>query len=325
LDTPLNILTIATGKKLYVDMAINLARSYWFWNKGNNINFYIATDLPEHLAEDIKAYTKIIELAPGELGKGFSPKLHLDKLAPAGQTLFIDSDCLVYGNLLPVFEKFKGHQVAVVGNYISGGEWFGDVTAICKKFDIVRLPKFNGGIYYIENGQKAHDVYQTAREKESQYDEIGFVRLRERPNDEVLMALAMELHQQTPIADDGGILAEFVNFQSGVKSDLLNGTAELYNDPVHPNYQKNWPLTISKPLVIHFLGHNNQITPYTREVKQLQYIFRDKYPAASAKFLTFFQVTLPYNAVKWLKDLLRPLYRNTVGTRKVKKSERVID
>jgi hypothetical protein len=321
----LNILTLATGKKLYVDMAANLIRSFRLWNEHSGIDFYLATDLPQHLPEDIKSSIKIITLKPDELGKGFSPKLHLDKLAPAGQTLFIDSDCLIYGDLRPVFDEFKGREVSVVGTFINQGEWFGDVAAICTKYNIGQLPKFNGGIYYLERGDKASAVYETARKLEIQYDEVGFVRLRGRPNDEVLMALAMALHNQPPIADDGSILAEFVNFQSGIKSNLLKGDVVLYNHTNHPAYQKHWPLKQAKPLIVHFLGHHNQTLPYIKEVSLLKHIYGDNYSAAGAKASTWLKVTLPTAVTDLLKQTFRPLYRLVAGTRKVKPSERVIN
>ncbi|GGH15277.1 hypothetical protein [Mucilaginibacter phyllosphaerae] len=325
MNQPLNIITIATGKKLYVDMAANLVRSFILWNKDSGIRFYLATDLPQYLPADVSSYIEVINLQPNELGKGFSPKLHLDKIAPAGKTLFIDSDCLVYGSLLPVFEQFNGHQVSVVGNYAADGEWFGDIAAVCRQFHIPQLPKFNGGIYYLENGPEAAKVYAKARELEARYDEIGFVRLRGRPNDEVLMALAMQLHAQYPIEDDGLILAEFVNFKSGIKSDILKGTAELYNDSKHPLYQKNWHLTIAKPLIVHFLGHYNQLLPYTAEVKKLKYISEDRYTQSWATLLSYLKVTLPTTIGNLIKDMFRPVYRVVIGTRSIKPSERIIE
>jgi hypothetical protein len=324
LNQPLNVLTLATGKKLYIDMAANLVRSFIFWNKDTGITFYLATDLQQFIPDDIKVSIKIIELQPDQFGKGFSPKLHLDKLAPAGQTLFIDSDCLIYGNLLHVFDQFNGHKVSVIGNYIATGDWFGDVAAICAQFNVAHLPKFNGGVYYLENGPEAVQVYDTARSLESKYDEIGFIRLRNRSNDEVLMALAMQLSAQTPIGDDGTILGEFVNFQSGIESDLVKGMARLYNTPTHQNYQKNWPLTIAEPLIVHFLGHHNQILPYTKEAGILRYISSNKYSTGRARLLTALLITLPSQIKTAVKHLLRPVYRSIMGTREVKTSDRVI-
>ncbi|QKJ30443.1 hypothetical protein HQ865_11975 [Mucilaginibacter mali] len=320
------VLTIATGKKLYLDMAVTLARSFYLWHHDSSITFQLVTDLPDdHIAADIKPKIEVINVKPGELGEGFSPKLHLDKLAGNGQTLFVDSDCIIYSNLSPVFDKFKGHSVSVTGNYISNGEWFGDIAAVCRRFNVPHLPKFNGGIYYLENGPAAVKVYQTARDLEKQYDEIGFVRLRNRPNDEVLMALAMELNGQKPIPDDGSILAEFVNFKSGIKSRLLKGQAELYNKPGHPLYQQQWHLTRAQPAIVHYLGHHNQKIPYIKESLLLSYLFKNKLPVWLARLITFFRVTIPFKTVTVLKNIFRPVYHSLFGARAIKKSERIID
>lgn len=284
----------------------------------------MATDMPGQLPDDVRSYVNLIILKEGELGKGFSPKLHLDKLAPSGQTLFIDSDCLIYGSLSRVFEVFKGHNVSVVGSYIAHGEWFGDIETICKKFKIEKMPKFNGGIYYLENGDEAKRIYNTARILEAQYDEIGFVRLRNRPNDEILMALTMQLHGQQPVKDDGSIMAEFVNFRSGINSNILNGKVILFNDPRHAYYTCDWPMQTARPLIVHYLGHFNEIMPYIKEEKHLMYALQMNYPPLLFKTLTFLQTSLPWLLKHQLKELLRPVYRVLVGTRQVKKSERII-
>jgi hypothetical protein len=139
------------------------------------------------------------------------------------------------------------------------------------------------------------------------------------------MALAMELNQQVPVPDDGSILAEFVNFQSGIKSDLLKGFAELYNDPANPSYKPNWPLKLARPVVVHFLGHYNQVMPYIKEIKQLQYLSAHKWSQGMTKFITFVQVTLPFETILFVKNKLRPLYRSLFGFRKIEKSERIVD
>ncbi len=319
------IITLATGKKLYADFAVNLARSFFLWHPNSDIRFQIITDTPDFIAADIKPRVELIIVNKDEVGEGFSPKLHLDKLINDGQTLFIDSDCLIYRNLDFVFEQFKGHGVSVIGDCISKGEWFGDIGNICTQFNIAGMPKFNGGIYYLEKSEITHKVYNKARELEKRYDEIGFIKLRNRPNDEVLMALSMALNQQSPIVDDGSIMAEFVNFKCGIKSDLLKGAVEMYNDPSHPDYQKNWHLTLAKPAVVHFLGHHHQIMPYIKEVKQLEHLFKNKRSTLVAKGLTFFQVTLIAETQYYIKNKLRPLYHSVFGTRTIKKSERIVD
>lgn len=320
MDKPRNVLTIATGKKLYVDMAVNLARSFRLWNPGSAINFHLATDQPQLLADDVKTYVKTILVKPGELGEGFSPKLHLDKLAPPGQTLFIDSDCLIYGNIESVFKKFEGHAVSVVGGYISSGEWFGNMEAICKKFNIKQLPKFNGGIYYLENGDKAAEVYQLARQLETQYDEIGFVRLRNRPNDEVIIALAMALNNENPIADDGTIMSDPLSCPGEFSIDIIKGKTSLYNPPKPSPLHQDWyPFERAHPLIIHFLGHHSLSYQYKKDAYRLQ----ANKAGTIHKIVAFFYFELPMRAKEILKSLFRPVYKLIFGTRAIKQSERL--
>lgn len=304
-------------------MAINLARSFSLWNTESGINFYIATDLHESLPTDVKAFARIIALKPNELGVGFSPKLHLDKLAPYGQTLFIDSDCLIYGNLLPVFEKFKGHQVSVIGSYIASGEWFGDVAAICKKYQVEHLPKFNGGIYYLENGPIAAQVYATARELELQYDEIGFVRLRGRPNDEVLMALAMQLHHQNPIVDDSSIMCDPQSCPAPYVTDVIAGRNLLINPPApNPLHQGWYPFNKVSALVIHFLGHHSTDYQYKKDIYRLKKIAEGKLTFI-AEANALINIDLKNRMLLYLKNKFRGLYRLLFGVRRINVTDRI--
>src|SRR5436190_21376165 len=90
------VLTIAAGKPLYLQLALNLARSFLFWHRNSEIRFWIATDQPCELDPSLEQ-VGLIRLKPGQLPQGFSSKLHLDTLAPARQTLFVDADCLCFG------------------------------------------------------------------------------------------------------------------------------------------------------------------------------------------------------------------------------------
>jgi len=318
-----SVLTLAVGKQLYIDMAVALARSFYVWNKGAGIDFYIATDNKRLIASDVLEWAKVIELKPGELGEGFSPKLHLDKIAPTDKTLFIDSDCLIVKPLSSIFDKMDGQSVSVVGSFISEGEWFGDVKSICRKVGVSKIPKFNGGIYYLEKNEIATNVYQKARELEPQYDEIGLVRLRNKPNDELLMALAMAYYNQVPIPEDGNILGELVNFQSGIEINILKGTCTLKNSPKHSNYQSSWPLQIGHPIVVHFLGDHTNKYPYLREKRLLMELFENKKTVFASKAITFFFVTLPFQFKEAVKNIFRPIYHFFFGYRKVAQSARV--
>lgn len=317
------VLTIATGKKLYVDMACNLAMSFLYWHPKSDITFQLATDQSSLVPLFLKNKIQIIPIKPGELGEGFSPKLHLDKLVSDGQTLFVDSDCLIFENLDLVFEKFKGRDISVIGTYIANGEWFGEIKKICKLFNVPHIPKFNGGVYYLEKGPIASKVYEKARELEKKYDEIGFVRLRNKPNDEVLMALAMQLFNQIPIADDGTILGDPLACPGDSFLDIIKGERWLTN-PAAPNplHQSWYPFTKVSPLIVHFLGSYTQMYPYKKEVYRLNKGIRNRLNII-VEINAILIIQYPAQVKEFLKKTLRPFYHLIFGVRKVKQSNRI--
>ncbi|MES2062128.1 MAG: hypothetical protein V4456_09430 [Bacteroidota bacterium] len=325
MSNPRTVITIATGKKVYVEMAANLARSFLLWHPQTNIQFRVVTDQPGLLPADLKGKIDIYKIKPGEFGEGFSSKLYLDKFAADGQTLFIDSDCLIFDRIDFLFDRFKDRQVSVIGNYISDGEWFGDIKSILQKFNLPHMPKFNGGIYYLEKGEKASAVYQTARELEKDYDNIGFVRLRNRPNDEVLMALAMQIHGQEPVTDDGTIMSDPQACPGGYEVDVINGNRWLLNPPPpHPLHQAWYPFIKVSPAIVHFLGHYTLEYPYQREIFKLKKaIIGQNIVLWRLQALLF--IEYPGKLKKYLKDRFRGLYHKLFGFRKIKKSERLID
>lgn len=318
-----NVLTIAVGKEIYVDMSSNLARSFLYWHPETNINFQLVTDQPHLIPFDILDKIKVVLIKAGEFGESFSSKLYLDKLSGDGQTLFIDSDCLIFGNLDNVFERFKGHSVSVIGTYIKTGEWFGDIEMICKSYNIPHMPKFNGGIYYLEKGDMATSVYATARELEKKYDEIGFVRLRNSPNDEVLMALAMQLHKQTPIIDDGSIMSDPQACPGGYHIDIISGKRWLYNPPAPHKLHREWyPFERVSPLVFHFLGYYTAHYPYQRETYRLYKAITGS-SMKLTNFVALITIELPARIKSTAKNILRPVYHLLFGIRKVKPSRRI--
>lgn len=314
-----SVLSIAVGEFLYLRLAVNLTRSFHFWHKDSDIQFALATDQAHHLPNDLSDI-EIINLKPGEFGQGFSPKLYLNELAPAEQTLFVDADCLCTGPLDDAFGRFREHDVSVIGRPISEGEWFGDVSEICESFDIPAMPKFNGGVYYLEPGDACDAVYETAQSLKSEYDEIGFERLRTHPNDEVLVSLAMALHDQAPVPEDGTIMNSTLACPAGMDLDVLRGTSRLYNPNDHPEHNDWYPLEEMNPALVHFLGHETSQHPYRREAIRLKKVMRDGWPVWAADAWAALRFSMPWLTKERTKDLLRPAYHALFGPRSIQKS-----
>ncbi len=317
------VLTLALGKRLYAEMAYNLARSFLWWHRNNDIQFYLATDDTAPLPPDLAKIQRIL-LQPGQYGEGFSPKLSLDLIAPAARTLFIDADCLCVGRLDSVFAQLAGRTVGVIGGSIAEGEWFGEVAPLCRRLGVPSLPKFNGGIYYLEPGPAAREVYSQARELETRYDALGLVRLRGRPNDELLMAMAMASHGLAALPDDGTILSSPYECPGPFSLDVLRGRSSLLNPPApHPDHRAWYPFTRVHPTVVHFLDGFNRSYQYRAEAVRLRFWASGGMVRAVVWCWSLLAVAWPGQLRERLKAGLRPLYRLVFGYRTLRRSERL--
>ena len=317
------VLTLAAGKPVYWGMAINLARSFLWWHKQSDIRFCLVTDFQYELPKDLSG-SEILRVPPDKLRRGFSAKLQLDELSPASKTLFVDADCLVFGNLESVFARFAGRPVSVVGGSLSSGEWFGNVESICRRFGLTELPFFNGGIYYLESGSLSSQTYYGARELEKHYDEIGLKRLRDRPNDELLMAISMSLQGLKAFPEDGTIVSAPQACPAELEVSVLRGRSRLVNPPPpDPRHQSWYPFHVVHPLIVHFLGDHTSGWRYRAEARKLQLVMEQGWPAGLAESFVGVTFSAGQQAIETSKNLARPLYHATFGPRKVKKSPRI--
>jgi hypothetical protein len=312
------VLTIAVGRPVFVRMAVTLARSFAWWHRSRELRFVIATDQPE-LVPHI-AGVDVMPLEPGCYGEGFSPKLYLDELAPADCTLLVDADCLCVGSLVPLFERFEGRSVSVIGESIRAGQFFCDVETMRAHFGLASLPWFVGGCYYIERGETARAVYHTARALHDHYDVLGFVRLRGRQNEEPLVAVAMAMHGQTPIPDDGTLKAEPMNYDGGISVDVLGGWSRLWeSSTASARARPSLPFE-ARPRLVHFHADWIERDPYLCEARRLELVAKG-WPAAVAKAITSASAGVR-TAMRGAKNALRPAYRAIFGVRAVRQMAR---
>jgi hypothetical protein len=322
--TKLGVFTLATGKPIYSQMAFALARSFRLWHAGSAIEFFLATDLPRHqLPEDLRDI-KIIPVKTGQYGQGFEPKLHLDRIAPARQSLFVDADCLCVRSLTDAFDVFQGRSVSAIGREITDGEWSGDVATICRHFGVPALPRFNGGVYYLEPGEACSRVYETARTLLPQYDAIGFKRLRGFANDELLMSLAMARCGQKLVPETGTIMNTLLAGPGGIDVDVFRGRAVLYNPVRHKNHNPWYKLETMRPCLVHFLGVDTRNYPYGREVRRLELVYGNGWPIWLAALWTSISISVPAYASRTLKAIFRPIWHATFGARAMRPSERAM-
>lgn len=315
------VITLALGRHFYLDLAINLARSFLRFHEPEDIAFRIITDRDDPLPHDLRGCERI-RVNPGQFGVGFGPKLHLDQLAPGGPTLFLDSDILLYAPLDPLLAALAGKTVATIGWEISTGEWFGDVAHLCARLEVPAIPKFNGGIYYLETGSAAAAVYETAREIAGRYDELGLIRLRGHPNDELVMAGAMARHRLHPLPDDGSWMADPMACPGPLKLNVLRGRRLLINPPPpSPRHQPWNPFHQQSPALVHFLGEHALNHPYRAEALRL-FLAAKGVPCSMADLIARLGILWPGNCLATAKATLRPLFHTTLGPRPIHTSPR---
>jgi hypothetical protein len=318
------VITIATSKQLYVDMACNLAMSFLLWNDTRAIQFLLVTDCPEFIPPKIKDRITVIQVQPGELGEGFSSKLHMYNLSTAAQTLFIDADCLVYGNLEPAFDTFKNHEVSVIGYNRTEGKDVGfctDIASVLSNTGTTYFPLLCGSVYYFEKSDTAQSVFDTASDLLPQYHQIGLVSLRDKENEEPLIAIAMAKHNQQPVNDTGLLKADRMFYQF-IDTNVIEGKARLWNTdtiPV-PEYAN---LKLALPLIVHFNAAYAEIFEYKSEVIRLKKVFMDGSSKAVANCYAAGLSVVPGKLKKVAKDMFRPVYNAVFGYREVKTSNRI--
>ncbi len=205
--TTQGIITFAYGSHEYIELAITLGQSLERFSPG--VSRALVTD--SNLKELGEWFDPIIRLRP-EWGSDVSQKLHIDQYTPFDRTLFIDCDSLALGNLKFAFEMFDGEKACAIGtDFFEPGESIheAELGEVAKTLGIGRMPKFNGGIYYLDKNGPQCTIIVRARELLRNYKNYGFKDFRQDgPADELLMAAAMAEAGILPIDDHGKLNAD---------------------------------------------------------------------------------------------------------------------
>jgi hypothetical protein len=270
------IITIAIGKKRYIDMAKMLALS--LMKNAPDIPRAIITDVA---AEEFKGLFNICIPYNPSYGDGFSQKLHLDKYSPFDETIFIDADCLAITPLDSMINLFKPHSFMVFGDQISSGEWFMDVSEVCKKFNVPSLPLFNGGVYCFKKNDVTTNIFNKAREIKDRYFDIGIQNFRGTLADEPLIAIAMALNNVEAVEDGGIAMRTPIGIEGPLNVDVLGQYCHFSKEGIQV-----------KPAILHFSGSNANAFHYKRECAKLKLSVH--LPFLSRKFVSLL-INLIYN------------------------------
>ncbi len=218
-------ITLATGKEEYFELAANLLRSY---------RRAAAEPLPfAILADRENAWTEEFDrtLLLPEASCSYLDKLRLNEFLPFDETLFIDSDCLAYGDLNFLFDAFaSADDFSCFGRVLPLNDqsgWFAYEDLGELKERVQYVVGLHGGVYFLRRGERCDRVLRTARELAPRYAEFRFKGRFASPGDEPLAALAMALEDCRPIPFPEGALCCYWEHPNDLRVDMRRGEALL--------------------------------------------------------------------------------------------------
>ena len=189
--------TIATGSEHYYKIAYNLLLSY----RRNGGNAYPFAILAEEENEYTRAFDKVVVIS--DPSRSYMDKLRIYDYTPFEETIFIDADCLVYGNIDSWWSFFENSgDFSCFGyayeNLSTKKGWFRWEGMKEFKDRISFIPSFSGGVYYLRKTPVAGEVFHLAKYAATHYKEYPFAMFS-APADEPVLAFGMAVCNCRPI------------------------------------------------------------------------------------------------------------------------------
>lgn len=251
---------MAFGRDRYVRMARCLGKSIRMVNE--NVKTAIVTDRTER---DFESYDYKVKLDKSK-GKGVTQKLYLNHYSPFGETLFIDSDCIVYKNIDMIWEEYRkyGDFVVEIEGYAEKSDeyqWSKNMKKTLEGAGIERIPLYNGGVYYFKKSSKTEKVFSVARDFYERREELGIKPFRDSPvNEETVIGMSIEKNKIEMPNFSGKIMgkSEYAN-EYITHADVLSGECEYIREGKKHN-----------PILLHYNISRKNSYGYLRQVYLLE-------------------------------------------------------
>ena len=262
------VLTIAYGAPKYLRMGRALALSIRHHDEGESLA--VVTDTPEYFDG---VYDHVIPVDTS-YGSGVAQKLHSDLYSPFEETLFIDSDCLLYGPTDPLWSLFgedKSFGIRSLGRYTRGethGPNVKNFDQYLDYFGVEGIFNVKGGYYYFDDSEEATEVFESSRDIYEKRDEVGLTAFKNAPvAQETVVGTALVLcgiepiphRQNTPHGVAFFPVDTLLGATKPIEIDVLEGES---------TYMKEG--TVREPASIHYAQNNQAEYCYLKDVNRLE-------------------------------------------------------
>ena len=216
--------TIATGNEKYYKMAANLLLSYRHFSK-EPYPFAIIADREN---EYTRLFDRVVLLPNPH--SSYLDKIELLTNAPFAENIFIDADCLAYGDLNRYWSAFENctdfSAFGLTRSIDQANDFYDyDGTGIFKD-QISYLTHLHGGIYYIRQSEACKRLLSTCRYIIEHYGDFTFKMFRDGPADETVFALAMSVEGMKSTEAPPEMMC-FYPCKTYFKSDISKGLVEF--------------------------------------------------------------------------------------------------
>lgn len=173
-------LTLATGDRQFFDAAANVALSIRLNDPGRPVSL-LCDDAAKLTDEEKALFDRIIVALPGTLGVGCAGKLDVPEFLPYGETMFLDSDCLIVKKDMDRHWKKLGVQCFnVAGEKMSRGTWYTfEIEEVCRALDLPYMVRMNSGVMYFHKGPELDRFMTTVNDLRENAQDALFVQHRD--------------------------------------------------------------------------------------------------------------------------------------------------
>lgn len=253
--------TLAVGHEYYYQLAVNLLNSYKKFATDFRLPFAIFADRENQYTAQ---FDDIIILSSPS--KSYMDKLQMLETPPYHENIFIDADCLAYGNLNFYWKYLSGlGGIRCFGsshplNFADGWFKFSDIGEYKNK--ISYIPKMHGGIIYFCNDELSKAIMQDAMDIAKNYKKYHF-KYFENPADEPILALATTINECHPIELSSTLQKRMFCFLpacNGVRYNISKGELSYLDSGVR----------IKKVFLLHWQNFNTRKRKYYIEILRLR-------------------------------------------------------
>ena len=236
-------LTVATGRDEYYRLAHNLLRSYRHFCE-EPLPFAILCDREN---EWTAAFDNVV-LFPDGATNSYLDKLRLAELLPYDLNLFIDSDCLAFGDLNRLFDYFDGaDDFSCFGRVLPLDDstgWFEYKNLGELQNRVSYVLGLHGGIYFMRRGEKSRAVLDAAQKLVPDYAKYRFKGKFTNPGDEPLVALAMALNQCRTVPFGYEAICCYWEYLDRMTIDISQGIARVDRGLQKDREPVSYPVTL---------------------------------------------------------------------------------